>query len=57
MAAGDGRLDLVLAGPLAGEGLFEVPAGEAYLVLVPAGAVLVLQGDQVPAIIHSRRLP
>ena len=30
MAAGDGRLDLVLAGSLAGEGLFEVPAGETY---------------------------
>jgi hypothetical protein len=49
--------NLVLAGPLAVEDLFEAPAGEAYLGLVPAGAVLVLQGLQITAVVHPPRLP
>jgi hypothetical protein len=57
VAAGYGRLDLVLAGSPGGEGVSEVPAGEAYLGLVPAGAVLVLQSHQVTAVVHPRRLP
>ena len=32
-------------------------SGSRYLGLVPAGAVLVLQGHQVTAVVHPRRLP
>jgi hypothetical protein len=56
VAADDGRLDLILAGPPAGQGLFEAPAGEADLGLVPAGAVLVLPRVTRSPVVQPYRL-